>query len=120
MRKGFVVKRGTDCGREHRCRRCRAAENAERPGHSTSPNAFLLVHLQSKKNEREIPAKGSVTATLETKDLVPFDYEKVAAGIYKIQLKSDLGAGEYGFLFGGVLQAMGDVWLFDFGIDGSK
>jgi PEGA domain len=87
---------------------------------SSSPNSFLLVHLDSKKNEREIPAKGSVTATIQAKDLVPFDYEKVATGIYKVQLKSDLGPGEYGFLFGGVLQAMGEVWLYDFGVDGAK
>jgi len=87
---------------------------------STTPNGFILVHLESKKNERQIPAKGSVTATVEPKDVIPFDYEKVAANIYKAQLKNDLGPGEYGFLFGGVLQAMGDVSLFDFGIDGGK
>ena len=87
---------------------------------SSSPNSFLLVQMDSKKNEREIPAKGSVTATVQPKDLIPFDHEKVATGIYKVQLKSDLGPGEYGFLFGGVLQAMGEVWLYDFGIDGGK
>ncbi len=94
------------------------SETALRP--SSTPNGFILVHLESKKNERQIPAKGSVTATVEAKDLVPFDYEKLAAGIYKVQLKNDLGPGEYGFLFGGVLQAMGDVSLFDFGIDSAK
>jgi PEGA domain-containing protein len=94
------------------------SETAFRP--SSTPNGFILVHLESKKNERQIPAKGSVTATVEAKDLVPFDYEKLAAGIYKVQLKNDLGPGEYGFLFGGVLQAMGDVSLFDFGIDNAK
>ena len=81
---------------------------------------FLLVRMDSEKNEREIPANGSVTATVQPKDLIPFDCEKVATGIYKVQLKSDLGPGEYGFLFGGVLQAMGEVWLHDFGIDGGK
>ena len=75
-----------------------AADSVFRP--SSSPNGFLLVHLESKKNEREIPTKGSVTATVQANDLVPFDYEKLAPGIYKVQLKSDLGAGEYGFLFG--------------------
>ena len=94
------------------------SETAFRP--STTPNGFILVHLESKKNERQIPAKGSVTATVEAKELIPFDYEKVAPDIYKVQLKNDLGPGEYGFLFGGVLQAMGDVSLFDFGIDGGK
>lgn len=94
------------------------SETAFRP--STTPNGFILVHLESKKNERQIPAKGSVTATVDAKNLVPFDYEKVAADIYKVQLKNDLGPGEYGFLFGGVLQAMGDVSLFDFGVDSAK
>ena len=94
------------------------SETAFRP--STTPNGFILVHLESKKNERQIPAKGSVTATVEAKELIPFDYEKVAPDTYKVQLKNDLGPGEYGFLFGGVLQAMGDVSLFDFGVDGGK
>jgi hypothetical protein len=95
-----------------------ASDGVFRP--SSSPNGFLLVHLESKKNEREIPTKGSVTATVQANDLVPFDYEKIAPGTYKVQLKSDLGAGEYGFLFGGVLQAMGDAALYDFGIDKIK
>jgi len=94
------------------------SETAFRP--STTPNGFVLVHLESKKNERQIPAKGTVTATVEAKSLVPFDYQKVAADIYKVQLKNDLGPGEYGFLYGGVLQAMGEVSLFDFGIDSPK
>jgi hypothetical protein len=93
------------------------SETAFRP--SSTPNAFLLVHLEGKKNEREIPAKG-VAMTVEPKDLVPFDYEKVAAGVYKVQLKNDLGAGEYAFLFGEALQSMAGVSLFDFGIDGAK
>jgi hypothetical protein len=95
-----------------------ASDSAFRP--SSSPNTFVLVRLDSKKNDREIPTKGNVTATVQPKDLVAFDYEKVAAGIYKVQLKSDLGAGEYGFLYGGVLEALGEAWLFDFGIDSPK
>ncbi|HUH63470.1 MAG TPA: PEGA domain-containing protein [Terracidiphilus sp.] len=88
--------------------------------HTSTPNGFVLVHLQSQKSTREIPAKGSSTATVEEKDTVPFDYEKIAAGIYKVQLKSDLGPGEYGFLYGGVMEMMAQTWLFDFGIDKSK
>jgi len=88
--------------------------------HTSTPNGFVLVHLQSSKSTREIPAKGSTTATVEEKDTTPFDYEKIATGIYKVQLKSDVGPGEYGFLYGGVLQMMSQTWLFDFGIDKSK
>ncbi len=88
--------------------------------HTSTPNGFILVHLQTQKNTREIPAKGSSTATVEEKDTVAFDYEKIAAGTYKVQLKADLGPGEYGFLYGGVLQMMSQTWLFDFGIDKSK
>ena len=95
-----------------------ASDSAFRP--SSSPNTFVLVRLESKKNDREIPTKGNVTATVQPKDLVAFDYEKIAAGIYKVQLKNDLGSGEYGFLYGGVLEAMGEGWLFDFGIDSPK
>lgn len=88
--------------------------------HTSTPNGFVLVHLHSQKNTREIPAKGSVTATVDEKDTVPFDYVKTATGIYKVQLKKDLEAGEYGFLYGGVLQAMSQTWLFDFGVDKTK
>jgi hypothetical protein len=87
---------------------------------SSSPNVFVLVHLDSKKNDREIPTKGNVSATVQPKDVIPFDYEKVAAGIYKVQVKDDLGAAEYGFLYGGVLEAMSGAWLYDFGVDGAK
>ena len=88
--------------------------------HTSTPNGFVLVHLRSEKNTREIPAKGSTTATVEEKDTTPFDYEKIAAGVYKVTLKSDLAPGEFGFLYGGVLQMMSQTWLFDFGIDKTK
>lgn len=88
--------------------------------HTSTPNGFVLVHLQSQKSTREIPAKGSITATVDEKSTVPFDYEKTDAGIYKVQLKADLEPGEYGFLYGGVLQMTSQTWLFDFGIDKSK
>lgn len=87
---------------------------------SSSPNTFLLVRLESKKNEREIPAKGALTATVQSKDLVTFDYEKLSSGIYRVRLDKDLGPGEYGFLYGGVLDAMSEASLFDFGVDGGK
>jgi hypothetical protein len=37
-----------------------------------------------------------------------------------VQPKADFLPGEYGFLYGGVLSAMGGSGLFDFGVDGKK
>jgi hypothetical protein len=89
--------------------------------HNSAPSGLVLVRLQSQKNTREIPAKGNATsATVEEKDTVPFDYENAAAGIYKVQVKSDLGPGEYGFLYGGTVQLMAQTRLFDFGVDKPK
>jgi hypothetical protein len=85
--------------------------------HTSTPNGFVLVRLKSSKDAREIPAKGSVTATVDEKETVAFDYEKSATGIFKVQLKSDLGPGEYGFLYGGMLGVTSQTWLFDFGVD---
>ncbi|HET7439754.1 MAG TPA: PEGA domain-containing protein [Terriglobales bacterium] len=87
---------------------------------SSSPNSFVLVRLESKKNERQIPAKGAMNATVEPKDLVAFDYEKLATGIFRVHLKNELGPGEYGFLYGGVLDMMSEPSIFDFGVDGGK
>jgi hypothetical protein len=87
---------------------------------SSSPNEFILVHLASKKNDRQIPTVGDVAPAVQPKDVVPFDYEKTASGTYKVQLKSDLGSGEYAFLYAGVLDATNEAWFFDFGVDGAK
>jgi hypothetical protein len=87
---------------------------------ASSPNEFVLAKLESKKNAREIPGSGGASATVPPKDLVEFAYEKVGTGIYKLQPKADFTPGEYGFLYGGVLSAMGGSGLFDFGVDGKK
>jgi hypothetical protein len=87
---------------------------------ASSPNEFILTKMESKKNERDIPGSGGVSSTVPPKDLFEFAYEKVGVGIYKVQPKVDFVPGEYGFLYGGVLSAMGGSGLFDFGVDGKK
>lgn len=104
-----------------------------------SPRAFVLVHLESKKTEREIPldkanintggrgsrisypdrVQANRPANVRQKDQVPFAFDKVATGIYKVQPDSELEAGEYGFLYSGSLQ-MPEGRLFDFGIEAAK
>ena len=93
---------------------------------ASSPTEFVLVHLTSKKNEREIPTAGvsiAGSASVRPKEAVAFGYEKVAPGIYKITPREDVKPGEYGFLYGGNFQGIvpgGGGWLFDFGIDKLK
>ncbi len=87
---------------------------------ASSPNEFVLAKLESKKNARELPGSGGTASAVPAKDVVEFSYEKVGTGIYKVQTKADFVPGEYGFLYGGVLSAMGGSGLFDFGVDGKK
>ena len=108
--------------------------NATAPGGSISvfqsasgPTEFVLARLESKKNRREIPTVGGsfagASASVRPKDAVPFGYEEVAAGIYRVQPRGDLKPGEYGFLYGGNFAGVvpaGGGWLFDFGIDKGK
>jgi hypothetical protein len=88
-----------------------------------SPREFVLAHLESKKNEREVPLEkahsGAGPAGVRPKDSVPFVSNKVGPGIFKVQPQSELRAGEYGFLYAGSVQ-MPAGRLFDFGIEGAE
>jgi len=94
---------------------------------ASSPTEFILVHLESKKNDREIPTAGGpyagASASVRPKEAVPFTHEEVAPGIFKVQPREDVKPGEYGFLYGGNFVGFvpaGGGWLFDFGIDKAK
>jgi hypothetical protein len=72
---------------------------------STSPNEFVLVKLEEKKRSRELVVGqrnvfGAQSGTLD-KDSRPFDYEKLAPGVYKVTPRQDLTRGEYGIFYGG-------------------
>jgi len=95
---------------------------------STSPNEFVLVKMDEKKNGRELVvgqfnAFGSQSGTLD-KYARPFDYEKLAPGVFKVMPRADLADGEYGFFYGGstpiatygYLGAGASPKIFDFGI----
>jgi hypothetical protein len=101
-------------------------------GSSTSPNEFVLVKMDQKKNSRELVVGqanlfGAESGTLD-KYSRPFDYEKLAPGVYKVTPKSDLDDGEYGFFYGGStpIAAYGyfgagiSPKIFDFGIRRSR
>ena len=97
-------------------------------GSSTSPNEFVLVKMDVKKNGRELivgqfSVFGAESGTLD-KYAQPFDYEKLAPGVYKVTPRVDLDAGEYGFFYGGSTPIAGYGYfgagmspkIFDFGV----
>lgn len=99
---------------------------------TTSPNEFVLVKTDVKKNSRELVvgqfnAFGAQSGTLD-KYARPFDYEKLAPGIYKVTPKENLTDGEYCFFYGGSTPMAGYGFfnpgggnkVFDFGIKESQ
>jgi hypothetical protein len=95
---------------------------------STSPNEFVLVKMDKKKNGRELVvgqfnAFGAQSGTLD-KYSRAFDFEKIAPGVYKVTPRADLDLGEYGFFYGGSTPIAGYGYfgagvspkIFDFGI----
>jgi len=83
---------------------------------ASSPREFLLVRLDSKKKERDVPPN-------YTKDALSFDREQIAPGIYKVQPHGEMEPGEYAFIYSGALSGMVTMAgssLFDFGIDKTK
>jgi hypothetical protein len=72
---------------------------------TTSPSEFVMVKMEEKKRSRELVVGqrnffGAQSGTLD-KDTRPFDYVKLAPGLYKVTPRQDLTSGEYGIFFGG-------------------
>jgi len=95
---------------------------------SVSPNEFVLVKTEVKKNSRELVvgefnAFGTQSGTLD-KYVVPFDYERVAPGVFKVTPRGNLQDGEYCIFYGGsaplatygFFGAGGGSKVFDFGV----
>ena len=88
---------------------------------ATSPNEFVLVKLGTKKDSRviavgEANAYGSSTG-ISNKMKIPFDYEEVEDGIYKVTFKQPLAKGEYCFLYASSTPTRySNNKVFDFGI----
>ncbi|HLG17348.1 MAG TPA: hypothetical protein VJH03_23080 [Blastocatellia bacterium] len=96
-------------------------------GASTTPNEFVLVKTEVKKNSRELVvgefnAFGAQSGTLD-KYVQPFDYDKISPGVYRVTPRSDLADGEYCFYYGGSAAiptygfgSVGSPKVFDFGV----
>jgi hypothetical protein len=93
-------------------------------GPATSANEFVLARMDVKKSTRELEVGeyGQYTGHsygVASKIAQPFDYERLAPGIYRVTPKADLADGEYCFLYGGSVAASGTSGgpkLFDFAV----
>jgi hypothetical protein len=89
----------------------------------SSPSEFTLIQLMKKKGRREarVGSKnigGTKTGVMDH-DRIPFDYQMVRDGVYKVTPKQPLEAGQYGFIYaltgggsGGAMTAR----IFDFAV----
>jgi hypothetical protein len=84
---------------------------------ATSPNEFVLLRMESKKNDREVVLSSfgayRMSTGTQTKDAVDFTTAKVAPGVYKVSIPK-LQVGEYCFFYG---TPMTQHKLFDFGVN---
>jgi hypothetical protein len=88
--------------------------------YATSPNEFVLVKLNTKENSRDVTvsqanAFGAQSGAMD-KAVRPFDYQKIAPGVYKVTPTVDLDDGEYGFYNAAGAGPSGGAKIFDFGI----
>ena len=91
----------------------------------SSPSEFTLIQLMEKKGRREarvgsLNIGGAKTGVMDH-DRIPFDYEMVREGVYKVTPKQPLAPGQYGFIYalagGGTAGAM-TARIFDFSVAG--
>ncbi|NVN95465.1 MAG: hypothetical protein HXX18_09310 [Bacteroidetes bacterium] len=92
---------------------------------ATSPNEFVCVKLNDKRNRREMEV-GSANAYgsssgIPDKKKMPFEYEQIAEGIYKVTFKKPLKKGEYCLLYASATPTrFSNNKVFDFGIIDEK
>lgn len=92
---------------------------------TTSPNEFVLLRMESKKNAREVVVGEANAYSVEMgaseKSVCGFDFEKLEPGLYRVTPREPLAAGEYCFHYaGGGGAGYGVFWggqkVFDFGV----
>jgi len=93
----------------------------------SSPSEFTLIRMMEKKGRREarvgsMNIGGAKTGVMDH-DRIPFDYQMVREGVYKVTPKEPLEAGQYGFIYalsgGGTGGAM-TARIFDFAIASTR
>ena len=93
----------------------------------SSPSEFTLIRMMERKGRREarvgsMNIGGAKTGVMDH-DRIPFDYQMVREGVYKVTPKEPLEAGQYGFIYalsgGGTGGAM-TARIFDFAIPSTR
>ena len=90
---------------------------------TSSPNQFTLARFESRKDDRELVVyeEGAFRASKGTRgqDVVEFDFQKMAPGIYQVRPRTDMEPGEYCFIFNlqNAVRGGGGGSLFDFGVN---
>jgi hypothetical protein len=96
-------------------------------GGTSTPNEYTLLKFDVKSDTREtvigkFNAYGA-SGGVDDKAVVPYTYEKLRPGVYKVTMKSPLERGEYGFVstggtvVAGPYAASTNSRVFDFGVD---
>lgn len=92
---------------------------------ATSPNEFVCVKLKERKDSREMAVGSSnsygASYGISNKIKIPFDYEEVSKGIYKVVFNKPLEKGEYCFLYASDTPTkFSNNKVFDFGNSAKK
>ena len=87
---------------------------------ASSPNEFSLVRFDQKRNHREATVGsfniGGMKSGVSDKARVPFSYEDVAPGVFKVAPSADLQPGQYGFVISMSAGAGMAARIFDFSV----
>lgn len=91
------------------------------PRTSTSPNEFALVKLKEKSSSRQMTVGTSnaygTALGIDDDQKIPFGYDKVADGIFKVYLSETLEEGEYCFIYTGSAPTIfSNKKVYDFGV----
>ncbi len=91
---------------------------------ASGPNQFTLAKFETKNGEREIVIGEmgglgtSISMGISNNDVIEFDFQKLAPGVYKVTPRADLEAGEYCFIYTTPAAGAPSIGgqLFDFGV----
>jgi hypothetical protein len=91
---------------------------------ATSPNEFILVKFSTTKKSREVvtgswSTYSGMSSGIDDDNKIPFKYEKISQGVYKIYTEKPLKKGEYCFMYAGGTATYASAPLqkvYDFGI----
>jgi hypothetical protein len=90
---------------------------------AASPNEFALVKVIEKRDQRLFKVSGSSSFSygsnssvgIPEKSKIPFEFDQISEGIYKVTFKEPLRVGEYCFVFASETNK-----VYDFGIPKGK